>query len=334
MTVVKISIIVPIYNAAEYLHQCLSSIQNQTFRDIEVIMVNDCSDDNSDDIISEYEHSDSRFISFKNTQIQGPGVSRNFGISKATGKYLLFVDSDDWIDSKTCEVLFTVAEKYDLEVLIGNYTLVYKRKKMPDVEYKLQSPVIYSTGKELIKNSEIFTAVWDKLWLKDFVVSNNLQNDTDHFFEDTPFVIDGLNLCKNASIIDFPFYYYYQGNTNSITKSVPTKKHLEDRDWVMKYLSKRIIENRNTIIEKPIKTILAKQIQPALANLRNYIGNNKVLKTSLLKVIISSVKLTKSEFLKIETIPLLKKVLIIISPTFYNYGFKIFIIFRKLLTNK
>ena len=110
-----ISIIVPIYNAEKYLNKCIDSLVNQTKKELEFILINDGSTDSSEDIIKSYK--DKRIKYFKNKN-QGIGKTRNFGIDKATGKYLMFLDSDDYLDINACEKLYNKAikEKSDLVV--------------------------------------------------------------------------------------------------------------------------------------------------------------------------------------------------------------------------
>ena len=102
---VKISIIVPVYNTEPYLEQCLDSIINQTLEDIEIICVNDGSTDNSLSVLEEYASKDNR-IKIINQENEGPGFARNNGLKSVNGEYVLFVDSDDWIELNTCEALY------------------------------------------------------------------------------------------------------------------------------------------------------------------------------------------------------------------------------------
>ena len=100
---IKISIIVPVYNCAKYIKKCLDSLINQTFKNIEIILVNDGSTDNSEEIIQSYDDNRIVYIKQKN---QGPSAARNLGIDLAKGEYIGFVDSDDWIDADYYEKLY------------------------------------------------------------------------------------------------------------------------------------------------------------------------------------------------------------------------------------
>mgnify|MGYP000887261946 FL=1 len=107
---VKISIIVPCYNTKLYIEQCLNSLINQTLKEIEIICIDGSSDDGSFEVLREYETKDSR-INVYSKQNEGVSLSRNFGMDRAQGKYLMFVDADDWIDKNTCEIAYEKAEK-------------------------------------------------------------------------------------------------------------------------------------------------------------------------------------------------------------------------------
>ena len=113
-----ISIIVPIFNAEKYINKCIDSLLNQTKKELEIILVNDGSTDNTENIIKNYK--DKRIKYYKNKN-QGIGKSRNFGITKATGKYIMFIDSDDYIEDNACELLFEKAEKDNLDIVICDF---------------------------------------------------------------------------------------------------------------------------------------------------------------------------------------------------------------------
>lgn len=105
-----ISIIIPVYNSERFLHRCLESIVNQSSGDFEVILVDDGSKDKSGSICDEYSLRDSRFKVFHNSN-GGPSVARNFGLEHSHGNYLLFIDSDDWLESNAIEAYSNVISK-------------------------------------------------------------------------------------------------------------------------------------------------------------------------------------------------------------------------------
>ena len=119
----KISIIIPVYNVEKYLKDCLDSCINQTLQDIEIIIIDDCGSDGSMDIARQYALKDNRIKIIKNSQNMGPFATRNYGASQANGEYLLFLDSDDFLDPKACEIALNSAKDghYDIVTFGSHY---------------------------------------------------------------------------------------------------------------------------------------------------------------------------------------------------------------------
>ena len=129
----KISIIIPVYNAEKYLKCCLDSILNQSYKNLEIIIINDGSTDNSLKVIEEYKKNDNRIILISQKN-QGVSKSRNNGLELATGDYIMFIDPDDWIELDTCELLSQkMNENYD--VIIFNYIKEFKNGKSYNLKY-------------------------------------------------------------------------------------------------------------------------------------------------------------------------------------------------------
>lgn len=115
---IKVSIIVPVWNVEKYLEQCLDSLVNQTLKEIEIIIVNDGSPDNSQAIIDSYVKKYPKLVRSFIKENGGQGSARNFGLSKAKGNYISFVDSDDWLDLNALEEMYNVAIANDSDVVI------------------------------------------------------------------------------------------------------------------------------------------------------------------------------------------------------------------------
>ena len=115
----KISIIIPVYNGEKYIEKCLDSIKNQTFKDYEVLIINDGSKDNTKKLIEKYLN-DKRFKLFNRTN-HGIGASRNFGLDESSGEYICFIDSDDYVDKKYLEKLYNKILKENLDIVVCNY---------------------------------------------------------------------------------------------------------------------------------------------------------------------------------------------------------------------
>ena len=116
-----VSIIVPVFNVEKYLRQCLDSILGQTFNQFEVIIVNDGSTDNSGAICQEYEARDNRIV-YLEKENGGVSEARNLGLDFATSEYIIFIDSDDWIEPTYVEVLYEKIEEYQADIVFENYT--------------------------------------------------------------------------------------------------------------------------------------------------------------------------------------------------------------------
>ena len=120
----QISVIVPIYNTEKYIHKCINSILGQSFRDIEIILVNDGSEDNCGQIVNEYQKADAR-IKVIHKENGGLWSARNAGLDIATGKYISFIDSDDWVKREMLEEMYNKAEEHQADLVVCNYNKVY-----------------------------------------------------------------------------------------------------------------------------------------------------------------------------------------------------------------
>ena len=116
----KISVIIPVYNCEKFIEKCLQSLVNQTLTDIEIILVNDGSTDNSQKIIEKFSDTRIKLINKKNG---GQSSARNVGLDVANGEYIGFIDSDDWVDSDFFEKLYNTAKKYNADISISNFFL-------------------------------------------------------------------------------------------------------------------------------------------------------------------------------------------------------------------
>lgn len=223
----KVSIIVPIYNVENYLPRCLDSLVNQTLTDIEIILVNDGSLDNSQAIIDDYS------IKYKNIRAfikKNGGLSdaRNFGLKKALGEYILFVDSDDYIDLNTCQEFYDISKKNNLDVLVGNYINVYNDTKKVNVNQ--MDNEIYN-GIEFIKKYFSQKRPSIMAWLlfskREYLIKNNLFFKKGIYHEDEHLTPSIMLKAKKIKYIDFPFYYYIN-NPDSITNKKDKTKNIVD----------------------------------------------------------------------------------------------------------
>lgn len=143
------SVIVPVYNVEKYLSECLESIINQTYKKFECICVNDCSKDDCAKILSEYEKKDSRIRVINHSKNKGLGGGRNTGVENAHGKYVIFIDSDDYIDTSMLEQLNNEAIKYGNPDIIQYGFIGFNNNNGDRLSEYKSSEIIYATGRDL-----------------------------------------------------------------------------------------------------------------------------------------------------------------------------------------
>ena len=214
-----ISIIVPVYNVESYLEECLESIKNQTYADIEVILVNDGSTDGSREICEQYCEKDIRFRLI-NQENQGQSVARNRGVKESVGQFIMFVDSDDVINTNVLEVLLPYM-KTDVDIVECRMT----RKKEEFFLNKISTIVFEGNSKEAILNCIAFKEVkycaFKKLYRREIV--EKIPFLEGYIYED---VFTGINYLKHIRkivVIDYIGYYYRVRANSTMTKSFNEK---------------------------------------------------------------------------------------------------------------
>lgn len=227
-----ISVLVPICNVEKYLSKCLDSILNQTFRNLEVICINDGSTDSSLDIIKKYAKIDARIVVIDKAN-SGYGDSMNRGLSVAKGKYIGIVESDDFIESDMYERLFNEAEKYGLDIVKGKYNLYWSdakhekhswRKQIQDdianIENKVFSPRQYPVV--CLTTPSILSA----LYKKDFLTENNIGflPTPGASYQDTSFAFKVWGVASKAMLLDYYGVNYRQDNPAASMNTVSRAK--------------------------------------------------------------------------------------------------------------
>ena len=212
----SISVIVPIYNSEAYLNKCIDSLINQTKKDIEIILINDGSTDASDKIIKSYK--DKRIKYYKNKN-KGIGYSRNFGIDKSNSKYIMFLDSDDYLDIHACEELYKKIEKDKSDVVVSDFI-----KSHNGTEEIIKINDFKKTN--LDKNSNILLDInlspWNKIYSSKLIKDNNIRFPEDIKYEDVLFVLNCLDKAKSISKLNKALNYYIVRD-NSETKTYDKK---------------------------------------------------------------------------------------------------------------
>lgn len=228
-----ISVIVPIYNVEKYLKHCLSSIQNQTFKNFNVIMINDGSDDDSPEIACSFAESDNRFL-FYNVERGGVSNARNVGLIKADGEYIAFVDSDDYIEPEYLENLYNAAINNDCLISSCNYSLVYDGKNIQrTVRVRKLKSGIYSREfyvKHAIRDWSVRSYLWNKLWHRSLFFDNDI-TFPNMYFEDIATVARLAFHTNKVAVVDKPLYHYCV-RSNSIMTTVKVEKI---NDYILAY---------------------------------------------------------------------------------------------------
>lgn len=220
----KVSIIVPVYNVENYLAKCLDSLVNQTFQDVEILVVNDGSKDNSEKVIEEYAQKYPEKIKAFTKENGGLSDARNFGIDKSTGDYIGFVDSDDYVTETMFEEMLLLAEKHQAKMVICNIQkvdekgqIVQKLTQIPNMDEKIQ----------LDRNFSIFSDIsyfaCNKLFKKELFHQRRFKKGV--HFEDIQLIPQLLLECDTIAQTQ-NFHYQYLERSDSITKT-HTEKGLD-----------------------------------------------------------------------------------------------------------
>lgn len=215
---IKVSVLVPVYNVENYLEQCLKSIVNQTLKDIEIICINDGSTDNSLNILKEYSKLDSR-IKLIDKENTGYGDSMNMGIEKAHGKYIAIVESDDFVEPEMFENLYNLAEENDCDIVKSDwydyFTKTNSSSKNTKVSQQKCNQVIFP--QEYPEILGIQPSLWSALYKREFIQKNNIRflPTKGASYQDTSFTFKVFALAKRVFLTDKAYLYYRQDNVNS-----------------------------------------------------------------------------------------------------------------------
>jgi glycosyltransferase involved in cell wall biosynthesis len=205
-----ISIIVPIFKVEKYLPKCIESIQNQTYKNIEIILVDDGSPDSCGEICESYSKKDPR-IKVIHKVNGGLSDARNAGLNVANGDYVLFLDSDDYIDEQTCEKMLISLNNEEVDVLYGNCTWIYNDREVVVKRRNITEYLVYNGYdflKTELKTGSFSMQAWLGLFRRDFLIKNNLFFKFGILHEDEQWTPRVLLAASKVKYIDFSFYNY------------------------------------------------------------------------------------------------------------------------------
>jgi glycosyltransferase involved in cell wall biosynthesis len=243
----KVSIGVPLYNTEKYLRKCLDSVINQTLREIEIIIVNDCSPDDSIIIAKEYQKKDNRIVMVEHDKNLGLGGARNTVIENAKAPYIIMIDSDDWLDLRMLEIMLQKAMYYKADIVACGVKKVYENSyKITDfVKYKNEE-LIYNCFDSYFRSNRIIPAIYHKLFKLDLFIKNNIRFPLNIYHQDLATTPQIMFYSNNILLIKEQLYFYLQRKGSAVSSI--TTKHIDSVFFVLKsvklFLSEHNLYNK------------------------------------------------------------------------------------------
>ena len=277
-----VTIIVPIYNVEKYLKECIESIINQTYKNLEIILVNDGSTDDSLKICMNYKKKDNRIVIINKTN-GGLSDARNKGIDAANGKYICFVDSDDYISSAYVELLYNEARKNNTDIVLCGIKYVNDEKKILS-EYAYKKNFVKS-GKELLidyyqENGVEVIVAWNKLYKRELF--NTYRYNVGKIHEDEFLTYKILYNLDKVSIISDKLYYYRKNDTSIVNKKFNLKRLdlLEALENRMRFFKEKS-ENKLYILTVELYVWVLKDFY---VKTKKYIDHSKNIQNTIIKI--------------------------------------------------
>ncbi|NLJ95951.1 MAG: glycosyltransferase [Clostridiales bacterium] len=253
---IEVSIIVPIFNSEKYLKRCIESIINQSFKDIEIILVNDGSTDNSGKICDYYVEKDKRIKVF-HIENQGVSMARNIGLNYATGEWITFVDADDWIELNALEWAINIVNQYDIDLLCWNYVLNYGKKQVknksinPDFIIRDQKElkwllldIMYPEYDFIMNGVSIgnIRSCCTKLFRRKIIYDNKIRFMKELIIaEDAHFCMEYMKLARKVLLVNKYLYHYRFLNDSADRRYRPNVNDINTK--VMEVFYNYVIEN-------------------------------------------------------------------------------------------
>ena len=222
-----ISVIVPVYNVENLVGRCLESLVNQTFNSYEIIVINDGTKDSSMDVVSKIAQKHPDLIKVFEQENSGLSVTRNNGIDLSVGKYIYFIDSDDYIKPETLEMMYNFAEKFQCDYVIDGFNNVDEAGNF--LEKHSTNVMTFNQPFNPIDSAEFFlvhNSVWNRLYLKSTLNENKIRFIPGLWYEDLIFTRQYLIHSKKAIVLDQQFYQYVQ-REGSLMSSLGSDKNID-----------------------------------------------------------------------------------------------------------
>ena len=225
---IKVSIIVPFYNVENYIEKCLQSLVNQTLEDIEIILVNDGSQDGTEEIAKRFVEKYPNKIMYLEKENGGLSDARNYAIPYAKGEYIAFLDSDDYVEANMYEEMYNKAKEENLDYVECDFLWEYPDKSLESKGTQ------YSNKKEIFIHTRV--VAWNKLIKREIVQENHLRFPKGYRYEDVEFFYKLLPLIHNYGIVQKPFIHYVQReNSISNVQNTRTKEIIDVLGHVIDY---------------------------------------------------------------------------------------------------
>lgn len=227
----KVSVIIPVFNVEKYLTKCLDSVVNQTLKDIEIIIVNDGSTDSSKNIIDSYLK---KYKNIKYLEKENGGLSsaRNYGIPYATGDYIAFLDSDDYIELSMYEEMYKKAQQENSDMVECDFIWEYPNKKREDIG------ALYNGKKEAIEKARV--VAWNKLIKREVIEKECLKFPEGLRYEDVEFFYKLVPYLNKISFVKKCFIHYIQRDNSIVnTQNIRTKEIFQILDNVLKFYKEK-----------------------------------------------------------------------------------------------
>ena len=244
-----ISVIIPVYKVEKYLEQCLVSVIFNSYKNLEIIIVDDGSPDNSAAIYNKYVELDERIIIITQEN-RGLSAARNTGIKAATGEYIHFMDSDDYIDLKFYEELISDALQYDADIVAGGVKMT---NTVVTIKYDTRIICVDLFTKIQKLQCAKYGYVWRYLFRRNFLIENEFQFAVGKYFEDLPFTLPAVKAANRVVINPNTFYHYIRRPGTITTSLKGRRKYMK---WAYDFRAKFLEENNlpKSLLREP-KTV-------------------------------------------------------------------------------
>lgn len=246
----RFSVIITAYNIEDYIERAIKSVEAQIFKNLEIIVVNDCSTDKTGEKIKSLLQQYDNIIYIEHKENKRAGGARNTALEKATGEYIVFLDGDDYLADEL------VLQKLDKVIGTDKVDVTYLGFKIEGDREELVIPTAETCTKTYKAASDKYPNPWSKCWRREYLEQNNIRFPEYRFYEDVLFVYKGVMNSKTYKIADFVVHKYTSGRFNSMT----TKINLKNVEDTVKNLQD-LINMRNTEYTEEIDIIIKKEVK-------------------------------------------------------------------------